>query len=396
MPDEQSLTVFFTFYQKVILGFLKSFVKTAVDLMFTKHGSMPVSALPILNRAAFPLSPKDYGNQLTGLLKYHCTQVCMKSTGKYCIPVFNILENARLSVILAHLKHTKTQKENKTDRKDAKWICDLFMCDMIRPSFISPANTRHLRNLVRYRFNLICMITVEKNRALNCLTVSNLKLNDVFIHVFGKSARSITEQILLHPDNFFDVAPFVDRRCKTPIKESQTTVDDAISPEQAFKLCQCLNHIDELEKHVDETAWEIFRISDKYKDALNLIQTPPGGNKNPMIAIQLLSEISSDMSVFPTTKHLVSWAGCCPRNDQSDRKIESTRTFRAGSYLKAVLLQIANALISSKKHPKLLSGTNVQKCAAAIRKPSSRSPYAPDRYLAHTFKSHSVYTGRFS
>ncbi len=82
--------------------------------------------------------------------KYHCMEVCMESAGRFWIPVFNILEKTCL-VTLAHPKHTKPQKGNKTDRKDAKWICDLFMCDMIKPSFIPPPAIRHLRDLVRYR-----------------------------------------------------------------------------------------------------------------------------------------------------------------------------------------------------------------------------------------------------
>jgi transposase len=286
------------------------------------------------------------------LASYHCTEVCMESTGKYWIPVFNILEKT-CNVTLAHPKYTKPQKGNKTDRKDAKWICDLFMCDMIKPSFIPPADIRHLRDLERYRFKLSCMITGEKNRAQNCLTVSNLKLDDVFTDVFGKSSRSITEHMLKHPGEAFDVAPFVHKRCKTPIEEIQAAVDGAISPEQAIKLRQCLDHIDELEKHKQEIEREILRISDRYLDALNLIRTVPGFDKNPFTAIRVLSEIGGDMSVFPTDKHLVSWAGCCPRNDQSNFKIKSTRISRAGSYLKPVLVQVANALIKSKKHPEI-------------------------------------------
>ena len=275
------------------------------------------------------------------LAKYHCTEVCMESTGKYWIPVFNVLEKAYVSVILSHPKYTKPQKGNKTDRKDAKW-----MCDMIKPSFIPPADIRHLRDLVRYRFKLICMITGEKNRAQNCLTVSNLKLDDVFSDVFGKSSRSITEYILEHPGDLFDVTPFVDRRCKTPIEEIQAAVDGAVSPEQAVKLRQCLNHIDELEKHLEQIDQEILRLSDKYQAALDLIRTVPGFDKNPMTAIQVLSEIGGDMSVFPSAKHLVSWAGCCPRNDQSNKKIKSTRIFRAGSYFRPVLVQVANGLFA--------------------------------------------------
>ena len=112
-----------------------------------------------------------------------------------------------------------------------------------------------------------------------------------------------------------------------------------------------MDHIDELKSHQSELEREIFRLSDKYKEVLSLIQTVPGFNKSPMTAIQVLSEIGGDMSVFPTAKNLVSWAGCCPRNDQSNRKIKSTKISRAGSYFKPVLVQVANALIKSKKHP---------------------------------------------
>ena len=227
------------------------------------------------------------------LAKYNCSEVCMESTGKYWIPVFNALEKANISVILAHPKYTKSQKGNKTGRKDAKWICDLFICEMI---------------------------IGEKNRAQNCLTVSNLRLDDVFSDVLGKSSRSITEYMLAHPGEIFDAAPFVDVRCKTPVEEIQAAVDGAISPQQAVKLRQCLNHIDELEKHLEKIEQEILRLSDKYEAALDLIRTVPGFGISTMTAIQILSEIGGDMSVFPTAKHLVSWAGCCPRNDQSNKK----------------------------------------------------------------------------
>ena len=113
--------------------------------------------------------------------------------------------------------------------------------------------------------------------------------------------------------------------------------------------------MDEPNKHISEVEQEILRLSDKYEATLNLIRTVPGFDKNPMTAIQVLSEIGCDMSVFPTDKHLVSWARCCPRNDKSDHKIKSSRIFRAGSYLKPVLVQVANALLKSKKHPKFIT-----------------------------------------
>ena len=284
------------------------------------------------------------------LQEYKCEEVCMESSGKYWIPVFNVLEKT-CQVTLAHPKYTKPQKGNKTDRKDARWICDLFMCGMIKPSFIPSPAIRHLRDLIRYRVKLTNMLASEKNRAQNCLTVSNMKLDDVFSDVFGKSSRSIAEYILAHPGEKFDVAPFVDKRCKTPVDVIQDAVDGAISPEQAVKLRECLDHIDELEAHKDHIEREIYVLVEPFSSCLDLIRTVPGMDKNPMTAITILSEIGSDMSVFPTAKHLVSWAGCCPRNDRSAKHVKSTRISHAGSYLKPLLVQVANALIKSEKHP---------------------------------------------
>lgn len=339
------------------------------------------------------------------LAKYSCTEVCMESSGKYWIPVFNILEKT-CWVTLAHPKYTKPQKGNKTDRKDAKWICDLFMCDMIKPSFIPPPDIRQLRDLLRFRMKLTYQITGMKNRALNCLTVSNLKLDDVFSDVFGKSSRSIIKHILGHPGETFDVTPFVDKRCKHPIDEIQAAVDGAICPQQAAKLKICLDFIDEQEKRISELDSEIFRVAEPYSAALDFIRTVPGLSKEPLTAIRILSEIGADMSVFPTSKHLVSWAGCCPRNDSSAQKVKSTRISRAGSFLKPILVQIANALIKSKDHlefqeryRRIKARRGHKKAIIAVCRMlltaiwnvlSKFEPYSAKGYLADKLTEHSV------
>ena len=339
------------------------------------------------------------------LAKYTCTEVCMESSGKYWIPVFNILEKT-CWVTLAHPKYTKPQKGNKTDRKDAKWICDLFMCDMIKPSFIPPPDIRQLRDLLRFRMKLTNQITGMKNRALNCLTVSNLKLDDVFSDVFGKSSRSIIKQILKHPGKTFDVTPFVDKRCKHPIEEIQAAVDGAICREQATKLKICLDFIDEQEKRISKLDLEISHLAEPYTAVLELIRTVPGFSKDPLTAIRILSEIGADMSVFPTSKHLVSWAGCCPRNDSSAQKVKSTRISRAGSFLKPLLVQIANALLNSKEHPEFRERYHRIKARRGHKKAiiavcrmlltaiwnilSKLEPYSPKGYLSDKLTEHSV------
>jgi len=329
----------------------------------------------------------------------------MESAGKYWIPVFNILEQT-CWVTLAHPKYTKPQKGNKTDRKDAKWICDLFMCDMIKPSFIPPPDIRQLRDLMRYRMKLTNMLTGEKNRASNCLTVSNLKLDDVFADVFGKSSRSIINYILEHPGEKFDVTPFIDKRCKHPVDEIQAAVDGAVSPEQAAKLRECLKHIDEINAHKKSIEQEIFRLAEPYSYQLSLIRTVPGLSGDPLTAICVLAEIGADMSVFPSAKHLVSWAGCCPRNDQSSGKVKSTRISRAGAYLKPLLVQVANAVIHYDKYPeckeryhRLKARRGHKKAIIAICRMlltaiwnilSKLEPYSAAGYLADKLAEHSV------
>lgn len=242
--------------------------------------------------------------------------------------------------------------------------------------------------------------------ALNCLTVSNLKLDDVFSDVLGKSSRSIIGQILDYPGETIDVTPFVDKRCKHPIEEIQAAVDGAICPEQAAKLRICLDFIDEQEKRISELDKEIFRLAEPYSAVLELMHTVPGLSKEPLTAIRLLSEIGPDMSVFPTSKNLVSWAGCCPRNDSSAQKIKSTRISRAGSYLKPLLVQIANALLKSKEHPEFKERYRRIKARRGHKKAiialccmlltaiwnilTKLEPYSAKGYIADKLTEHSV------
>lgn len=171
----------------------------------------------------------------------------MESTGKYWHPVYNVPE-LTCNVVLAHPKHLKAIRGKKTDQKDAKWIADIFKHDLVSGSFIPPADIRQLRDLMRYRSKLTNFATGEKNRAQNCLTTSNVQLDHAFSDVFGKSATAILDYMLEHPDKKgFDVTPFVDRRCKTPIEEIRLSIDGAISREQAEKLKVIRAHMDNLE-----------------------------------------------------------------------------------------------------------------------------------------------------
>ena len=112
------------------------------------------------------------------LIQHQCRDVCMESTGKYWIPIFNYLEDD-IRVCLTHPKYVRAIKGKKTDKKDSKWIVDLFKLDLVRSSFIPPKDFRQLRELTRFRYKLVGERSAEKNRIQNCMTISNIGLGSI-------------------------------------------------------------------------------------------------------------------------------------------------------------------------------------------------------------------------
>ena len=275
--------------------------------------------------------------------------VCMESTGKYWIPIYNILEHT-CNIVLAHPKYVKAIRGKKTDKRDAKWIADIFKHDLVSGSFIPPADIRQLRDLVRYHWKLTNFNVGEKNRAQNCLTVSNIKLDDVFSDVFGKAASAITTR-LLESNEPFDVKPYLTKNIKKPIEQIQAAVDGEMCAEQAEKLRIIRSHMDSLELCKLNLESLILSTAEKYIPQLNLVMTAPGIQS--FAAIGIISEIGVDMSVFPTSKHLCSWAGLTPQNNESAGKKKTTRISRAGAYIKPLLVQCALCAIRTKQFPEV-------------------------------------------
>lgn len=302
------------------------------------------------NRRRFSTFTGDLRLLAAWLAENNFKDVCMESTGKYWIPVFNMLEST-CKVVLAHPKYVKSIRGKKTDKRDAKWIADIFKHDLVLSSFIPPLPIRQLRDLMRYRFKLTNFLVGEKNRAQNCLTVSNFKLDDVFSDVFGKSASAITQQLLLHPDGNFDVTPFVDRRCKASPDKIQSAIDGMLTPEQGQKLKIIHSHMDALSFCKQNLESVILSLSEPFNPQIDLVLSVPGIQL--FSAITIISEIGVDMSVFPTAKHLCSWAGLVPQNNESAGKKKSTRISRAGAFLKPLLVQCALAVCKSNKHPEI-------------------------------------------
>ena len=283
-----------------------------------------------------------------------CKDVCMESTGKYWFPVHNILEKT-CRVVVTHPKFVKAIKGKKTDKRDAMWIADLFKHDVVSGSFIPPERIRQLRDLCRYWMKLTWNATGEKNRAHNCLTVSNLKLDSVFSNVFGKSASAIIDFMLEHPGEEFDVAPFLNNRCKSSAEEVQAAADGVFSPWQAEKLKIIRAHMADLGKRKEMVEALIFQLAEPYQRQIELILTVPGIS-DPMTAIRIIAEIGADMTQFDSSKHLCSWAGLTPQNHESAGKKKTTRIGKAGQYLKPLLIECSIGATNprSKKHPEMV------------------------------------------
>lgn len=303
-------------------------------------------------RHRFSTYTKGLKELLQWLLVNNCKDVCMESTGKYWIPVFNVLEDT-CTIVLAHPKYVKAIRGKKTDKKDAKWIADLFKHDLVAGSFMPPADIRQLRDLMRYRSKLTNFMSSEKNRLQNCLTVSNIQLGNVVSDTFGKSSMRILDRILENPlDTSFDIEPLIHGSMKNKLHELELAVDGYITPEQAGKLMVIKQHYEDLKTRKAELEHLIHALATPYQQELDLILTAPSF-KNIFSAITVISEIGVNMEAFPTAKHLCSWAGLTPTNNESAGKKKSVRVSKAGCYIKPLLVQCATAVVKSEKHPEI-------------------------------------------
>lgn len=212
-------------------------------------------------RHRFSTYTKGLKELLLWLCENNCKDVCMESSGKYWIPVFNVLEDS-CNITLAHPKYVKAIRGKKTDKKDAKWIADLFKHDLVAGSFMPPLAIRQLRDLMRYRFKLTNFMSSEKNRLQNSLTVSNIQLANVVSDTFGKSSMNIINRLLENPlDNSFDIEPLIHGSMKDKLPELELAIDGFITPEQAEKLKVIKQHYEDLMSRKDDLERIILILS---------------------------------------------------------------------------------------------------------------------------------------
>lgn len=284
------------------------------------------------------------------LIEHHCFEIAMESTGKYWIPVFNVLEG-EIKVFVVHPKYTKAIKGKKTDKKDSKWIADLFKHDLLKFSFIPPKEIRELRELSRYRIKLIAMRSSERNRYQNSMTISNIGLASILSDPFGKSSRAVMKEVIRSSLVTEEkISKLLERNAKKKVKEVlQSLVGSHIESDQRLKMNIASQHMDQIDSHVRRLETEMAIRCIPYATLINLLLDIPGISY--LSAMTIIAEIGTDMSVFETSKQLSCWAGLAPANNESASKKKSVRISKAGSYLKPLLVQCALAAINSKSNP---------------------------------------------
>ena len=284
------------------------------------------------------------------LLENNCRDVCMESTGKYWIPVSNLLEDC-VNVTIANPKWVRTVKGDKDDDKDSRWIGNMFRIGLVPGSFIPCKDIRILREYTRYRFKLVSCKSSEKNRYQNVFTVCNVALDSVVSDMFGKSASSITDYIV-NSDTFDPehCVSLLQKSLKKKADEVLESIDGFQMTEAQKKRAKIVKeHYNYLLDHIGKIDTVIDELVNPYESAVNLLCTNPGIQRHS--AITVISEIGTDMSQFGSSKRLCRWAGLTPGNNASAGKKKSVRIMRAGVYLKPALVEIAHAAVKDKKNP---------------------------------------------
>ena len=251
----------------------------------------------------------------------NCCNVAMESTGVYWFPVYDALEDAcdgKMKLIVTNARHMRNVPGKKTDIKDAEWIASLFRAGLLRGSFIPPLEVRELRQLTRYRKNVVEDISTQKNRIEKSLQQAGFKLSTFLSDVFGVSGRNLIH-ILIRKGKFAPAdVKNVTRISAAKKAEIKLAINGQLSVHQRQFLQLQINHLDELRAHLSTIEQSISELSRPFEEAIARLDTIPGIAQTS--AIGIIAEIGTDMSKFPTKEHFCSWAGVAPGDNMSAGK----------------------------------------------------------------------------
>lgn len=279
------------------------------------------------------------------------THVVMESTGVYWKPVWRVLEGG-FELVLANASEVKNVPGRKTDVNDAQWLADLLAHGLVRSSFVPDENGQDLRDLTRTRKQLVREQAQHRQRIQKVLERCNIKLASVLTDVTGTSGRAILKAIIGGERDPIKLADLASEPLKgkkwLPLAKS---LRGSIRPHDVFMLGLHLRAIDGLQVEIDAVGERIETVlRESFREAIRRLETVPGVSTR--VAETIVAEVGIDMSIFKTPGHLVSWAGLCPRMDESAGKRRNTRVRKGAPWLKTVLVQSAWAAV--QKHDSYL------------------------------------------
>jgi transposase len=268
------------------------------------------------------------------------THVAMESTGVYWKPVWNILED-RFELLLANARHIKAVPGRKTDVRDCEWIADLLSHGLLKSSFVPDRAQRELRELTRYRTSLVQERTAEVNRLQKTLEGANLKLSVVASDVTGKSAHEMLVALVEGSTDVAALAQLAKGRMREKIPDLERALHGRFGPHQRFLVARQLAHLDFLDAAIEQVSAEIGERLRPFQGEVERLDVIPGVGR-PTAEV-ILTELGCDVSRFPTHRHLSSWTGMCPGNDESAGKRHSGKTRKGNRWLRAALVGAAKA-----------------------------------------------------
>ena len=295
----------------------------------------------------FETFPNDLARLKNWLESENCYHVAMESTGVYWHPVYDVLEDAcsgKMKIIVANARHMRNVPGKKTDIKDAEWIAKLLRAGLLAASFIPPREVRELRQMTRYRKNIVEDISSQKNRVEKTLQQAGFKLSTFLTDIFGVSGRNLI-RVLINKGclSSADVENETKRISSAKKADIVRAINGKLSSQQQHFLQLQIALLDELLAHLTTIEQSIAELSINFKTEIDLLDTIPGIAQTSATAI--IAEIGTDMSKFPTAQHFCSWAGLVPGDNKSAGKRKSTRITFGNTYIKGLICECAWAAI---------------------------------------------------
>ena len=267
------------------------------------------------------------------------THIAMEATGVYWKPVWHILSDGEFELVLANAAHVKNVPGRKTDVNDAVWLADLMAHGLIRASFVPNEPTQQMRDLLRTRKQIVRERSSHIQRIQKTLEDANIKLDSVVTNILGLSGRRIIEALIAGQTMPQALASLAHRRIHASADELEASLRGRVTKHHRFLLKLHLDQIDAFDATIAAIDKEVDGNVEPFRVAIEMLSAIPGVGE--LSATVIVSEMGIDMSRFETAGHLISWAGLCPKNDQSAGKRRSTRMKKGAPWLKSTLIQCA-------------------------------------------------------